>query len=41
MVLRNGEFSDAVAIHPSGETAEPVEPRALLERIQKAMVGEE
>ncbi|MDR0587337.1 MAG: ATP-binding cassette domain-containing protein [Treponema sp.] len=53
IVLRNGVFSDTVAIRPSGETtgsAEPDEtadsafraadPRALLERIQKAMVGE-
>ncbi|MDR2048749.1 MAG: ATP-binding cassette domain-containing protein [Treponema sp.] len=50
MVLRNGVFSDTVAIRPSGETVNPAkpdesadsaEPGALLERIQKAIVGEE
>jgi ABC-type uncharacterized transport system ATPase subunit len=39
MVLRNGLFSDTVVIRQA-ESGDSVEPRALLGRIQKAMVGE-
>jgi simple sugar transport system ATP-binding protein len=39
MVLRNGLFSDTITVRQA-ESGEIVEPRALLGRIQKAMVGE-
>ncbi|MDR0403867.1 MAG: ATP-binding cassette domain-containing protein [Treponema sp.] len=43
MALRNGLFSDTIAIRPAepGGTADSADPRALLNRIQKAMVGDE